>query len=330
MHLLAQQKFALAVVDFALGLLADLPRQPQHLDAVGEHLRDPVEPALDIDGLEDLLLLGRGDVHEARDQIGERRGRGDRLHRIDEFGRDLRQQLQHLDRLVAQIEQPRLDVLAGRLDLGHALDPRGQERVAVEKIEDPKAPLALADRVMRAVGARHIAQEARLGAHAVQVDRDRVVGRRVALQQQADRPAEPHRRLRRRDRALAAERDRQYRAGKQDEVARRDQDQRVSGSAGMPANAVSMAPGGGAAALSAVRKSWSSRGMAISLIMAGRRDRRSNLVQLQHQAAICQMPAGDLEPRRRQLDPALEVPMRYLQPVDLGVLGLGAAEGARR
>ena len=112
LHLLAQQELALAVVDLFLGLLADLARQPQHLDAVDQHRRHPFEPALDIDGFEDLLLFGRGDVHKAGDQIGERRGGGGRLHGVDQLDRGLRQQLQDLDRLVAQIEHPRLDVLA--------------------------------------------------------------------------------------------------------------------------------------------------------------------------------------------------------------------------
>ena len=70
-HLLAQQEFALAAVDLPFGLLADLPRQPQHLDPVRHHFRYALEPTLNIDGFQDLLLILRRDVHEARDQIGE-------------------------------------------------------------------------------------------------------------------------------------------------------------------------------------------------------------------------------------------------------------------
>jgi hypothetical protein len=44
--LCSRNRLALAVVDLALGLLADLLGQPQHLNAVGEHRRHPVEPAL--------------------------------------------------------------------------------------------------------------------------------------------------------------------------------------------------------------------------------------------------------------------------------------------
>ena len=59
-HLLAQQHLALALVERRLGLLADLLRQPQHLDAVREQPRAPWSMrAVSVDGLEDLLLLIR-------------------------------------------------------------------------------------------------------------------------------------------------------------------------------------------------------------------------------------------------------------------------------
>ena len=189
LQLLAQQKFALAIVDLFLGLLADLARQPQHLDAVDEHRRYPVEPAFDIDGFEDFLLLDRCDVHKAGDQIGQRRRRGGGLHGIDEFDRGLRQQLQHLHRLVAQMQHPRLDVLAADRGFGDALDPRDQKRIAVEKIDNAKPPLTLADHMVLPIGARDITQYIGLGAHPVQIDRDRVLGCRIALQH-ADRSAD--------------------------------------------------------------------------------------------------------------------------------------------
>ena len=83
--------------------------------------------------------------------------------------------------------------------------------------------------MMAAVGAGHIAQQVGLGADPMQIDRHRVVGRRIALQHQPDRAIEADRGLRRGDRALAAERHRQHRARKQHEVARGDQDQRIGG-----------------------------------------------------------------------------------------------------
>ena len=261
-HLLAQQEFALAIVDLALGLLADLPRQLQNLDAVGQQFRYALEPALDIDRLQDLLFFLRRDVHEARNQIGERRGRGHRLHGIDELGRGLRQQLQHLERLVAQIEEPRGDIRCRRLGLLDPLDPGGEKRVAVEKIENAKTPLALADRVVTAVRAGDITQQARFGAHAMQIDRDRIVDAGVALQHQPDGPVEPHRRLRRQHRALPAERDRQHRAGEQNKVAGRNKDQRVLRQCRDGGRSHFDTTGGGGAALPEVRSSRSSKGMA--------------------------------------------------------------------
>ena len=60
----------------------------------------------------------------------------------------------------------------------------------------------------------------------------------------------------------------------------------------MPANAVSALPGAGGAALSDVRSSRSSRGMANVLKMSSASSVCSyNLVQLQHQATIREMPA---------------------------------------
>jgi hypothetical protein len=61
-HLLAQQDFTLAIVDRFLGLLLDLARESQHLDALGEVRGDLLEAFAHLDRLEDLLLLGRLDV----------------------------------------------------------------------------------------------------------------------------------------------------------------------------------------------------------------------------------------------------------------------------
>ena len=56
-HLLAQQHLALARVERRLGLAADLGRQPQHLEPMGEQLRHLVEALQQVGGLEQLLLL---------------------------------------------------------------------------------------------------------------------------------------------------------------------------------------------------------------------------------------------------------------------------------
>ena len=74
-HLLAQQDLAVARVERSFGVAADLLRQSQNLDAMGEKPRDPREPGADVDRLQNLLFLVGRRVHEGRDQVGElRRG----------------------------------------------------------------------------------------------------------------------------------------------------------------------------------------------------------------------------------------------------------------
>ena len=70
LQLFAQQEFALPLVHRLLGAVADLARQAQDFEPVGEQLRDAVEPALDIEGFEEFLFFGRGDVRKAGDQVG--------------------------------------------------------------------------------------------------------------------------------------------------------------------------------------------------------------------------------------------------------------------
>ena len=109
-------------------------------------------------------------------------------------------------------------------DFRDALHPGREKREAVEKIQNAVALLALTDRVMPAVRAGDIAQETGLGAHMVEVDRYWIVDGGVTLQDQSDRPAEPHCRLRSQHRALTAESDRQHRAREKNEVARWNED----------------------------------------------------------------------------------------------------------
>ena len=102
-HLLAQQDLALAVVDLLLGLLLDLARQLQHLDPAGEVVRDGLEPVADVGDLQHRLLLRRAHVQEARDHVGERRGRLHGLDGVGQFRRRLGQQRDGLDRLLLQV-----------------------------------------------------------------------------------------------------------------------------------------------------------------------------------------------------------------------------------
>jgi hypothetical protein len=88
----------------------DLARQPQHLDALGEQGGDALEALAQVRDLQKLLLLRRLHVEEARDGVGERRRRLDRLQRVAELGRRLRQQRDCLHGLLLQVQRARLDL----------------------------------------------------------------------------------------------------------------------------------------------------------------------------------------------------------------------------
>ena len=58
-----------------LRLLADLLGQAQHFDLLREDAQQLVEALLDVEGLEQVLLLGRREVGGIGDEIGKRRRR---------------------------------------------------------------------------------------------------------------------------------------------------------------------------------------------------------------------------------------------------------------
>ena len=83
-HLLAQEHLALALVERGAGLLADLLRQPEHLDPLGEEARDAVDAGGEVDRLEHLLLLLDRQVEIGGDDVGERAGIVDRVDLLDQ------------------------------------------------------------------------------------------------------------------------------------------------------------------------------------------------------------------------------------------------------
>ena len=150
-HLLAQQHLALTLVERRLGLAADLLRQPQDFDAMGEQARHLVHAGGNVDRLQDLLLLLRLHVHVGDSEIGELRGRLDRLDGGHEFGRRLRQQLQRFHGLRPEVDEPCLDLRSARVRLRDLHDARDEEGPAVQVFGDLKASLALADEMVRAL-----------------------------------------------------------------------------------------------------------------------------------------------------------------------------------
>ena len=174
-HLLAQQHLALALVERRLGLLADLARQAQHLDAVGEQARDPVDAARSTSIVSRISCFSSGvDVHVGRDQVGERRracstpwiaatSSGGACGRS--CSASSAWPLRWTKR--ASISS---DIVRRLRDPQHARD---EERPAVEELDDAEALLALADEMMGAVRRGDVAHDVGDRAHPVQVDRQR-------------------------------------------------------------------------------------------------------------------------------------------------------------
>ncbi len=227
LELFAEQIFALLAFHRVAGLLADVARQAQHLDAMGEQPEQLVEPLHEVEGRQDVLLFGRLQVHEPGDEVSELGRLLDVLHRLCQLGRRVGQKLQRVERALLQLLGARLDLGAGRGAVRHALDPRHQEGVVGQVFDDAEALLALADHVVIAVRRRQIAQDGGHRADLEEVARRRVVDGRVALQDDTDGMLGTRRLLRRGDRFRPAETERQDNAGEQHQVARRHDDQRV-------------------------------------------------------------------------------------------------------
>ena len=226
-ELLAQHELALALVQLLAGLLGDVARDPQHLDAPREQFGHARQALRQVHQFEDFLFLLGLQVHVADDQVGQRRAGRRRLDGVHQLGRRLRQQFERLQRLLAQVQYARLGVDAGLRRGRQALHPRQQVRVAGDEVQHPEALLALAHQVVRAVLGGHEAQHAGHGADAVQVVRAGVVDAGVLLQQKTQRPVAARGFLRGFHRALAADRERHHHARKQHQVAHRQDQQHV-------------------------------------------------------------------------------------------------------
>ena len=115
----------------------------------------------------------RRDVHVGRGHVRQGRGRGETGDGLAQLLRRLRDQLQHLERLRAQVHEPRLDLGA---DVGRFrnVQAAGDEvRPAVQPFGDLEALRALADQVVLARGRGDIAQDIRDHTHAMQGRRRR-------------------------------------------------------------------------------------------------------------------------------------------------------------
>ena len=114
----------------------------------------------------------------------------------------LRKQLDRLDGLPLQIDEPRLDLGRAQIGLGDLHHARDKERPAGEIFGDLKPLLALADEMVRAVRRGDVARDVGDRAHAMHVDRRGVGDIGGTLHEDADLALVAHRLLRRRDRLL--------------------------------------------------------------------------------------------------------------------------------
>jgi hypothetical protein len=240
-HLLAKQHLALPLVERGAGLLADLLRQPQHLNPLGEETRHAVDAGGEIDRLEHLLLLFQSQVEIGGDDVRQCAGVGDRVDLLHHLLRHLGQQLERLQRLALEVDEARLDLgrLGLALGLDDPLDAGDQEWPAVEELDHPEALFALGDGMMASVLAGQVADDIGDRADPIEVDHAGVVDVAVALGEDADLPFAAHRVLGRGDRARPAERHRHHHAGEQHQLAHRDdgdgivRDRPLAGGAGL-------------------------------------------------------------------------------------------------
>ena len=226
-HLLAQEKLALSLIDRLLRLLTDFAGKAEHLEPSTQQLENLIHPGFQIEGLQQLLPLLRLQLDEARHEVGQQRRCGHALHGAEGLGRSLRRQLQRLRRPLAQLDRPRLDLRRHLVGGPDHLDPGAQVGASLQELDDPEPIDALRDDVVGIVGGSDVTEDVGDGADPVEVFRAGGLDFRAPLQDHPQRLLPADRLLRRRDGCAAAEDDRQDHAGKQHQVANRQENERI-------------------------------------------------------------------------------------------------------
>ncbi len=168
-HLLAEHGLALALIENGLGLASDFLADAQDLDPFRQKPRNLVHAQRQVQGLQDLLLLLRGDIHVGGRQVRQRGSRLRVLHRGHKLGGHLGQKLQRLDGLLPQEHRASLDLRAVHRWLGEPEHVGDQERPFLRELRDAEALDALDDGMVAAVGSRHVAHDIGDGADAMHV-----------------------------------------------------------------------------------------------------------------------------------------------------------------
>ena len=174
-QLFAQDRLFLSLGECFARLLSDVARELQDFDALIEQGDNPIEPCSQIVGLQDLLFLGRLDVHDAHDQVGEQAGRLHGLDAREKLCGRLGQELQRLDGAIAQIERARFNLAAHRLRVRPQRHTRLQKGLCAHELAHLEALLALRDQVMHPVGRSHETCDVRRGAGCEQILRTRII-----------------------------------------------------------------------------------------------------------------------------------------------------------
>ena len=225
-QLLAQHMFALALIEFLAGLVANLLGKFQHLDALAEQTQHFVQTAPEFERFEHFLLFLVLYVEQIGDHIGKQRRRSHCLHDTGQFVGHIGQQVNGFDRLPFELQEARLDFRTGFFNGFNDRHARHQEGPAIQKFEHTKARLPLHDEMMSAFSV-DITHDLASRTDPVQVVRSQFIFLRIALQQEADPLLGPRGLLDSSHRGCPADGDRRHDARKKHGIAQRHNGERI-------------------------------------------------------------------------------------------------------
>ena len=226
LQLLAQVVLALALVHLRLDLGLDLRAELDHLELAREQLREPPQPAGDVDLLEQLLLLRGRDPQRPGDQVCERRGIVDVGDRELQLLREIRDLLDDLGEGALDVAGQGLELGGGLDPVGERLDPRDQVGIVLDVLGDLDPLGRLNQHPDRAVGNLEHAGDHPDHANVVELVRGRVIGLGVAGGDQDQGAAGAEHLVDQPDRAVADDPQRGQRVGIGDRILERQHRER--------------------------------------------------------------------------------------------------------
>ncbi len=223
--LLVEVVLALALLHLALDAAADALLDLEDVELGLELRQQLLQPAADIDDLEDLLLQFELHRQVGGDGVGQAAGLLDARQRGEDLGRDLLVELHVLVELRQDGAAHRLDLVVGTVIDRDGLDLRDEQRTLVLDVHDPRALRALDQHLDGAVGQLEHLQDVGDAADRIEVvSFGLVLGGRL-LRHQQDALAGFHGDLERLDRLRAAHEQRDHHVGEDHYVAQRQQRQ---------------------------------------------------------------------------------------------------------